>query len=73
MAMTATTRTAPFGAITAYRLINLIDRTYTAFRQWIVAQETDRELRSLSDRQLEDIGLSRGMIEDFASRAALRG
>jgi uncharacterized protein YjiS (DUF1127 family) len=38
----------------------------SSLRQWRLARETARELAALSDRELSDIGLSRGDISQVA-------
>jgi uncharacterized protein YjiS (DUF1127 family) len=40
----------------------------TSLRQWHRSRETARQLAALSDRQLSDIGLSRGGIHEAARR-----
>lgn len=66
MAVFESPTTAPFGAISVYRVVNFFDGMIDAYRQWSMARETDRALRTLSDSELADIGLNRGMIEDFS-------
>lgn len=34
--------------------------------RWMIQQHTIRELHTLSDRQLKDIGINRGMIRSIA-------
>lgn len=67
MAYFQTAKPAPFGAITVHTAIAMIDRGVRSLKTWVVAQRTQSELRQLSDQQLADLGLSRGMIEDFSS------
>lgn len=62
MAATETTRSAPFGAITTYRIVALMERAITAFRDWNDARVTRNALAKLSDRELDDIGLCRADI-----------
>jgi uncharacterized protein YjiS (DUF1127 family) len=63
MAATETTRPAPFGAITTFRAVTLIERALRALRNWNDARVTRKELSKLSDRELDDIGLCRADIE----------
>lgn len=63
MAATETTRPAPFGAITTYRIINGFGLFAAAFAAWNDARVTRNTLAKLSDRELDDIGLCRADIE----------
>lgn len=63
MAAVETTRPAPYGAITTYRIINTLSNVILAFRAWNDARVTRKALNNLSDRELDDIGLCRGDIE----------
>ncbi|NHB76103.1 DUF1127 domain-containing protein [Rhodobacter calidifons] len=63
MAAVETTRPAPYGAITTYRVINALSNAVLAFRAWNDARVTRKALNRLSDRELDDIGLCRGDIE----------
>jgi uncharacterized protein YjiS (DUF1127 family) len=67
MAAIETTRRAPFGAITTYRITSALDRAMSAFVAWNDARVTRRALDKLTDRELDDIGLCRGDIEDIAT------
>ncbi|MEM8868834.1 MAG: DUF1127 domain-containing protein [Pseudomonadota bacterium] len=73
MAHFDTPRRAPFGAVTIYRFVQMFDRFFAALHRWSIAQKTDAVLRSLSDRELHDIGLSREGIEDFSAQYTGRG
>ena len=55
---------APFGAITLYRLIARIDALRLALLDWNERRVTRKALERLSDRELEDIGLSRADLYD---------
>ncbi len=70
MAMIETSRTAPLGAVSVYRIVNVFDGLYAAFRNWVVARQTETALRALTDRELDDIGLTRGQIGDLADKMA---
>ncbi len=62
----------PFGAITTFRLTNLAERGYKAFRAWRRSRATMDSLEKLSDRELSDIGLIRGDIALVADKLARR-
>ena len=63
MAAFETTRPAPFGAISIFRLVTFIGDTYATVAAWNDARVTRNTLGKLSDRELDDIGLCRGDIE----------
>jgi uncharacterized protein YjiS (DUF1127 family) len=63
MAATHTTRPAPFGAISTYRFVQLVDTVYSTVAGWNDARMTRKALGKLTDRELDDIGLCRGDIE----------
>ncbi len=63
MAATHTTRPAPFGAISTYRFVQLVDAVFTAIAAWNDARMTRKALGKLTDHELDDIGLCRGDIE----------
>ena len=63
MAATEMTRTAPFGAITTYRFVQIADASITAVKGWNDARMTRKALHKLSNRELDDIGLCRWDIE----------
>ena len=63
MAATGTSRRAPFGAITTFRITSLLDRAFAALAGWNDARITRKALARLSDRELDDIGLCRGDID----------
>jgi uncharacterized protein YjiS (DUF1127 family) len=62
MATVETTRPAPFGAITAFRVISKLDNLRTSLIAWNQTRLTQNTLSRLSDHELSDIGLSRGDI-----------
>jgi uncharacterized protein YjiS (DUF1127 family) len=68
MAAYETTRTAPFGAISTYRFIQFFSTLATAVAGWNDARITRKALDKLSDRELDDIGLCRGDIDQIAPR-----
>jgi uncharacterized protein YjiS (DUF1127 family) len=63
MATFETTRPAPFGAETLYRIVSVIDAGRTALVQWNDERVTRNALSKLSTRELADIGLTRGDVE----------
>lgn len=65
MAAVETTRPAPFGAITTYRALNGLSNVFTAMSAWNDARVTRNALGKLSDRELDDIGLCRGDIDQI--------
>ena len=64
---TVTTPAAPFGAITAHRVISGFENVLNAFRAWNEARRTVDALRRLSPKQLDDIGLTQADIDDYAA------
>jgi len=62
MAIYEPTRTAPLGAISAYRLVSALDDLRIALVAWNNSRETRNALSKLSDHELNDIGLSRSDI-----------
>lgn len=65
MAAYDTTRTAPFGAIATYRAIQFVSTAFAAVAAWNDARMTRSALGKLSDRELDDIGLCRGDIDQI--------
>ena len=63
MAAYETSRAAPFGAITTFRMVQSLGRTVEAVKAWNSARITRKSLNRLSNRELDDIGLCRGDIE----------
>ncbi len=66
MAATQTTRTAPLGAITTYRFVQSVSTGFASLAKWNDRRITRNALGKLSDRELDDIGLCRGDIDDVA-------
>ncbi|MDT8856866.1 DUF1127 domain-containing protein [Paracoccaceae bacterium Fryx2] len=67
MAATETTRPAPFGAIATYHFIQSISNVFASIAAWNDARVTRNALGKLSDRELDDIGLCRGDIDQLGS------
>lgn len=68
MSVLQTSRPAPFGAITAYHVINGLERLVHGVRAHFAAIETRRQLEQLTDTQLNDIGVTRYDIEAIVAR-----
>lgn len=68
MAAYETTRTAPFGAIATFRLIQFVSNIVDAIADWNDARVTRNALAKLTDRELDDIGLCRGDIDLIGSK-----
>lgn len=62
MSAVETTRSAPFGATATYHAIQFVTRALVALKDWNDARITRKALSTLSDRELDDIGLCRGDI-----------
>ncbi|MFT7058122.1 MAG: hypothetical protein ACJASV_000622 [Pseudorhodobacter sp.] len=62
MAAFETTNTAPLGAITTYRFVEFVGNVFSKLSTWNDARTTRNALSKLSDRELDDIGLSRADI-----------
>ena len=60
------TAVAPFGAITIHRIVTTLWGVVATLRAWNDTRRTVAALRKLSANQLDDIGLTRGDIEEFA-------
>ncbi len=63
MATYETSRTAPFGAISVFRMVQLVSNFGGAFRTWNSTRVTRNALSKLTNRELDDIGLCRGDID----------
>ena len=62
MALASYTRPAPFGAITTFNVVTRFETALNAFSEWNTTRKTQKALAALTDRSLEDIGLTRGDI-----------
>ena len=63
MATYETSRAAPFGAITVFRMVQAVGSIALALQGWNSARITRNALSKLSARELDDIGLCRGDID----------
>jgi uncharacterized protein YjiS (DUF1127 family) len=67
MATFETTRPAPFGATSTYHFVQFISNALVSVKNWNDARITRKALSSLSDRELDDIGLCRGDIDNLGA------
>ena len=65
MALANNTRPAPFGAIAAFNFVSFFEGIFTSVVEWNTLRKTQN---TLSDRELDDIGLSRGDITNLPAR-----
>lgn len=72
MAAIETTRVAPFGAITALRVVEFFERAGKTIKAKFVADRTYRELSKLSPAQLRDIGLGEQDLSAYCRNVARR-
>ncbi|WP_316015762.1 DUF1127 domain-containing protein [Roseobacter sp. HKCCA0434] len=72
MAMMSPTPFAPFGAETVYRVVSRVETAWLALRNAPLARITSRSLNTLSNRELEDVGLSRADIHKLSRRMLRR-
>jgi uncharacterized protein YjiS (DUF1127 family) len=63
MATYETSRPAPLGAITVFRMVQSFGGVGAAFYNWNASRVTRKALSKLSNRELDDIGLCRGDID----------
>jgi len=66
MALQDSTRVAPFGAVSVFRAVSNVEGFVANFSEWNQRRLTVKALNKLSARELEDIGLSRGDVDDMA-------
>ena len=63
MAAYETSRAAPFGAVSIFRSVQVLAGITATLSAWNDARITRKALGRLSDRELDDIGLSRADID----------
>ncbi len=68
MALATYTRPAPFGAIATHAVVTRFETVLNAITAWNNSRKTQKALMALSNRQLEDIGLTRGDIVAMSFR-----
>ena len=66
MAVIETTRPAPAGAIAAFKFVSVVERAIAAVADWNTERKTVAALSKLTDHELNDIGISRHDIRNFA-------
>jgi uncharacterized protein YjiS (DUF1127 family) len=66
------TRAVPLGAAATHRIVALFERAVEAVAAWRRSRATVDALAELSDKQLADIGLTRGDIAEVAETLARR-
>ncbi|MHA3976086.1 DUF1127 domain-containing protein [Halovulum sp. GXIMD14794] len=59
MAMIETPRPAPFGARSIYRFVRVFEEVVGAYRRWERRQRSSELLGSLTERELDDVGMKR--------------
>ena len=64
MASIPTSRTAPFGAVTTFRAVGVVESVIEAIKTWKTNRRTLMALSALSDRELDDIGLCRADLSE---------
>lgn len=72
MATFETTRPAPFGAVTTFRIVSALDNVRNSISDWNAKRMTRISLNSLSEHELNDIGLCRGDIDTLTAASAGR-
>jgi uncharacterized protein YjiS (DUF1127 family) len=65
MANFANTTSHPFGSITIFRITNFIEINAEKAVKWYQTRQTKIVLSKLTDRELNDIGLSRSDINNI--------
>ena len=66
MAHTVATQAVPFGALTVHRIVTAVSSAVASLRRWNQVRRTVIELRRLSPRQLDDIGLTPADVQKLA-------
>ncbi len=72
MSVLEVVRPVPLGSVTTFRLVSFIERVVVTLSNWRSALATANALNTLSDEQLDDIGLIRGEIADVANTMVAR-
>jgi uncharacterized protein YjiS (DUF1127 family) len=65
MATYQNTNAQPFGAVAIYRAVNVLENVAANLTAWSQSRATKKELSKLTSRELADIGLTRGDIQNF--------
>lgn len=66
MAAYESSRAAPFGAISIFRFVQFLSEISANLSAWNDARVTRNALGRLSDRELDDIGLCRGDLDQIS-------
>lgn len=69
MATFETTRPAPFGAEVTFRIVSYFDAKRATLIEWNNKRITRDALSKLSNRELNDIGLTRGNFDTLSSES----
>jgi len=56
------TRPAPFGALTVYRVVHVLDSLRMSYQDWRRARAAAKVLRQQADEQLDDMGFPRAYL-----------
>ena len=64
MASIPTSRTAPFGAVTTFRAVGVVESVIESIKTWNTKRRTRVVLNTLTDRELDDIGLCRADLNE---------
>lgn len=64
--MTQLVESLSFLSVSFYKLGTWIDEKISDYKRAAVVRETIKELNELTDKELHDIGISRGMIRSVA-------
>ena len=62
MTIVTTARPLPLGAVTVFQVINFFDSAMASVSNWNDTRKTRNALMAISDKQLDDIGLTRADI-----------
>jgi uncharacterized protein YjiS (DUF1127 family) len=62
MTIVTTARPLPLGAVTVFQVVSFFDSAMASVSNWIVTRKTRNALMAISDKQLDDIGLTRADI-----------
>ena len=65
MAAFETTRPAPLGAVSIFRAVNGVGGMFSMLSNWNDVRVTRKALNKLTDRELDDIGLCRGDVDQL--------
>ena len=59
MSMTHISPPAPFGSITTYRVVQVVDTAFRTLRAWRRSRAVQGVLSGLPERMLDDMGVTR--------------